>query len=241
LAIGSALILPLGPAVKTTYKAAVYDVLYDLIANLTIQPGERLIEATLASRFGVSKTPIREALLQLESEGVVSMTPHAGATVTLLALEDYEQLLFILDALEQPALRLVLDRIRPDELASCGKIVSRIGTAFAARDAATYIRLVLQLHSDLFAAARYPLLTDMIDTVQRHARRYTSAFVRQYPENWAREWEVVRQRYEFIRAGDAEGAAAAVQRGHAALLEFARQRVAEKDPLVMRYMSAPLT
>src|SRR5690242_10506181 len=93
-----------------TYKSAVYETLYELIQHLELPPGERLVEADLSTRFRVSKTPIREALLMLAKDGLVEVVPHVGATVSWLTLEDYEQNLFILDAIELPALRLVADR-----------------------------------------------------------------------------------------------------------------------------------
>jgi len=88
-------VTPLDTALKRTYTSTLIDVLYELIQNLELTPGTRLTEAALAKRFGVSKTPVREALMLLEREGLVTIVPHAGATVTWLTLEDYEQQLFI--------------------------------------------------------------------------------------------------------------------------------------------------
>ena len=229
-------ITPLGKSARQTYKMAIYEVLYELIQNLEISPGERLVEADLATRFGVSKTPIREALLILESEGLVTTVPHAGATVTWLSLEDYEQRLFVLDALEQPALRLVLERITREELDSCSRLLDAIRQAYAARDEDGYTSRVIQLHSELFGAPRYPLLRGMIDAVQQSLRRYTRAFVHRFEDTWRRELEIVTERLEHLRAGNVEGAAEAVRRGHADLLAAARRRIEGGEPDVLRYL-----
>ena len=69
----------------TTQKLAVFDRLARMIVELELPPGTRLIEADLAARLNVSKTPIREALLLLESENLVENNPYQGATVTWLA------------------------------------------------------------------------------------------------------------------------------------------------------------
>src|SRR5436305_6753652 len=67
-------------------------------------PGDRLVEADLAARFGVSKTPVREALLTLEGEGLVTLRPHRGAEVSRLSVDEWHDLIFVRDALEVGAL-----------------------------------------------------------------------------------------------------------------------------------------
>ena len=67
-------------------------------------PGDRLVEADLAARFGVSKTPVREALLTLEGEGLVMLRPHRGAEVSRLSVDEWHDLIFMRDALEVGAL-----------------------------------------------------------------------------------------------------------------------------------------
>lgn len=234
-------IAPLGKHARQTYKMAIYEVVYDLVQSLEIPPGERLVEADLAARFGVSKTPIREALLLLEKEGLVTTVPHVGATVTWLTLEDYEQRLFVLDALEQPALRLILERITSEELDRCSRLVASIREAYTAGDEPQYMPLVIQLHSELFGASRYPLLRQTIDQVQQSLRRYTAALVHPFPDTWQRELEIVTERFEHLARRDEARAADAVRRGHADLIAAARRRVDERDPAVMRYLapSAP--
>jgi DNA-binding GntR family transcriptional regulator len=232
----TSIIPPIGAVARKTYKTTIFESLHELIQNLELPPGERLVEADLATRFGVSKTPVREALLMLEKERLVTTVPHVGATVTWLSFPDYEQKLFILDALEQPTLQLIHERITRAELESCRQIVDRMGEAFEQRRESTYLGLVIQMHSQLFAAARYPQLTELVNSMQQSLRRYTKAFVRSYRDNWQRELETVQKRFAYLYAGDVPAAAAAVQQGHVALLDFARNRVAARDPNVIRYL-----
>ncbi len=235
-ALGSIPSLPQGLLQRSTFKTTIFNALYELIQNLELSPGRRLVEVDLAARFGVSKTPIRESLLLLEKEGLVALVPHVGATVTYLSLDDYEQQLFLQDALEQPALPLVVSRITTSELDSVVALLREIQRAYGARDATTYYRLVVRMHKELFAAARYPRLSDMIDLVLRATRRYNRVFVQAFPVNWEREWDIIMQRFEHVREGDPTAAAAAVQQGHANMLAFARQRVDAGDPGVMPYL-----
>ena len=124
-----------------TYKAAIYDTLTRMISELELLPGTRLVEADLAERFQMSKTPIREALLLLEADGLVKLEPYQGATVTWLSLDEYEELLFIQDALEQPSLARVAERMLRRERTishdSSGGSSETGGTTTAARSSRT--------------------------------------------------------------------------------------------------------
>jgi DNA-binding GntR family transcriptional regulator len=228
---------PLDHRARRTYKQRVYLTLYDLIQNLKILPGARLVEADLVARFGVSKTPIREALLLLEKDRLVSAVPHVGATVTWLSLQEYEQRLFVLDALEQPALERIVDRIGPDEIARCTEIVKAIEAAYGAGDDVSYTEHVLQLHSALFAAAGYPLLTEMVQQVQESLRRYPKVFIRPFEEDWKVEFDTIVKRFDHVRKGEPAKAAAVVRKGHARLLRAARKRVERQDPRVLAFLS----
>jgi DNA-binding GntR family transcriptional regulator len=233
----TAIIAPIGAKAKQTYKAIVHGELYELIQNLELPPGSRLVEVDLAARFGVSKTPVRESLLMLEREGLVATVPHSGATVTWLTLEDYEQHLFILDALELPAVRLVVERITPERMEACAGLMASIEAAYMHKRRSLFTKTVMELHSALFAAVDYPKLTEMIEGQQQALRRYTVAFVHQFDENWQTEYEIVKGRFERIRARDPEAAAAVAQQGHAKLLEFARTKATANHQAVARYLA----
>jgi DNA-binding GntR family transcriptional regulator len=228
---------PLDQDGPRTYKERVYQTLYELIQDLKIAPGARLVEAELVAKFGVSKTPIRAALLLLEKDQLVSAVPHIGATVTWLSIHDYEQRLFVLDALELPALERVVERISSDELERCAQIVEATGDAYAKSNEARYTQLVLEVHSRLFAAAQYPLLTEMVNQVQESARRYPKVFTRPFEDEWKVEFETIVERFEHVQGREPAKAAALVREGHARLLEAARARVAAGDPRVLPFLA----
>lgn len=220
-----------------TYKLVVYRTLFDLIQGLDLAPGERLVEQDLSERFGVSKTPIREALLLLEKDRLIEMVPHTGATVSLLSLADLEQQLFILDALELPALRLVGERASEDDFATWAADVERLTAALGAGDLHAYRSGIAALHRSMFAAAGYPRLTEMIATVQRALYRYGVLLLDSAERERQRELEVVVRRLELVRAGDVAGAVELVQSHHATMLENARERVRRREPRVVALLS----
>jgi hypothetical protein len=77
----------------------------------------------------------------------------------------------------------------------------------------------------------------MIDAVQHSLRRYTKALVHPFEDTWRRELEIIVARFERLRAGDPAGAADAVRRGHADLLEAAVRRVEAREPTLMPYLA----
>jgi DNA-binding GntR family transcriptional regulator len=218
-----------------TYKGAIYDALAEMIAELELPPGSRLIEAELAARFQVSKTPIREVLLLLEGDGLVELEPYVGASVTWLSVDEWEEMLFIFDALEQPALKRVSDRITPSEIAAVQRLVDRLARRRAERQSLAYATTMRQLHRQLFAPTGYPRLLEMINRLLRGgARRYQRIFVHAFDDAWDTELGLIRGRFEGIARGDPEAAAAAVAGGHAELVRLARQRT--DDPRVSPFL-----
>jgi DNA-binding GntR family transcriptional regulator len=98
---------------------AVVDGIRDMILNGHLKPGDRLRQDELAGTFGVSTMPIREALRQLQAEGLVTFRPRRGATVASLSVSDYEEIYRIREALETLACRWAaedFDRIPIDRM-----------------------------------------------------------------------------------------------------------------------------
>src|SRR5215212_2442021 len=85
-------------------KDVIYEALREWIVFGEATPGDRLVEADLAARFGVSKTPVREALLTLQAERLVTLRSHRGAEVSRLSAEEWRDLIFLRDVLEVGAL-----------------------------------------------------------------------------------------------------------------------------------------
>ena len=220
-----------------TYKGAVFDALSRMIAELELPPGTRLVEADLAARFSVSKTPIREAFLLLESEDLVELAPYIGARVTWMSVDNWEEQLFIFDALEQPALPRVAERISPTELAAARRLVTRLRRYRDDRDGRRYRETLWEIHRTLFASTGFPRLLQMIlDAGRSNARRYQRVFIHQFDDAWDIELELIAGRVEGIARHDPAAAAEIVAAGHRRLIELARMRT--DDPRVAPYIHA---
>lgn len=101
---------------RQTFAAQVFDMAVDAIVRGEFPPGSPISEAEIASRFGVSRAPAREALLRLSEKGLVTRTPHIGARVIEFSREDLVELFEIREAMEGMACRLAAERISDAEL-----------------------------------------------------------------------------------------------------------------------------
>jgi DNA-binding GntR family transcriptional regulator len=217
-----------------TYKAAVYDSLLTMIQELEIEPGTRLVEADLVEDFAVSKTPIREALLLLQADGLVRLVPYQGATVTWLSLGEFEELVFIQDALEQAALPIVTERLTQSQRNECGRIGKALARARSAGDSRLFFETSARLHQLLFAPAGGRLVSMTTSLIARPTRRYECAFIHAFDDTWDAELALGLGRLEGVLAGDPEAAAEAVRVNRARMMEMTRSRIS--DPRVSRYL-----
>ena len=94
----------------------VYRTLRDAIVKCELPPGERLVIDDLARRLQVSSIPVREALQLLQSEGLVLMVPHVGATVAPISHESVTEVFTVMEGLESVAARAAAERARPEDL-----------------------------------------------------------------------------------------------------------------------------
>lgn len=112
--------------------------------------GAPLSENALATELGVSKTPVREALLQLKMEGLVSIQPQRGSFVFDMTVEEIAKLGELRESLELTALRLAMRR-RPDALlADMTSTIAAMETAVVNDDNAAYRKLDTAFHDLLF-------------------------------------------------------------------------------------------
>src|SRR6266498_734808 len=117
------------PARRRGLADEVADRIRDAIFDGVYPPGGQLREVELSAALGVSRGPVREALLRLEREGLVRSEWHRGATVTALSEQDVAELDTLRAALEQLAVRLVIDHARGDDLAAIDDVVRRMDRA----------------------------------------------------------------------------------------------------------------
>jgi DNA-binding GntR family transcriptional regulator len=122
----------------------------DLIVEGDLPAGERISERALCDRFGVSRTPLREALKVLASEGLVELTPNRGARVIRLTERDAEEMFEVMGTLEGLAGELAANRITDEALAELKALHYQMALHQARRELMPYFRLNQEIHRKIF-------------------------------------------------------------------------------------------
>ena len=140
----------------------------EAILSGQFKPRERLIEMDLISRFGVSRTVIREALKKLEAKGLIRTTPYRGAMVADLTVEEIEEIYFVRAELEKIAARLVLEHITQSEIQNLKKLAKEVERHLREKTH-QIIEMDSEFHRMIFRACRNSYLYDMIDFLRTKA------------------------------------------------------------------------
>lgn len=174
---------------RRTTPALVADVLRDAIMRGVLKGGQPLRQDELAARFGLSRIPVREALRQLEGEGLVTVKPHRGAVVSTLSSDELQEVCEIRIALETMAVRLAMPHLDQQTLAHAEQVL--VATDREADVLEHWSKNNWRFHSTLYLPARRPRLLAMIknlhDTIDRYLRLHVSMLnykVKGQEEHW---------------------------------------------------------
>jgi len=137
-----------------------------------LKPGQRLIEAELCKAYGISQTPLREALRILESHGYVVHEPRKGVTVTQITLNDIEEIYHIRANLESMAHYWAVKKYDPEVLAQLKKLQKQMLLEVSKKNVKAYFELNLKFHEVLINACQNKRLINMIQTFVKQTKRY---------------------------------------------------------------------
>lgn len=162
--------------VKVTLSAdAVTDTLRELILGGSLGIGVQLRQEDLAKRFGVSRIPIREALKQLQAEGLVEHYPNRGSVVATRSVEDLLETLDIRLALEKRALELAIPNMTSKDFRAAREVIAQYDRSLSPRK---WTELNLQFHLTLYRPCRrmrlVKMIEDLVRSVSMHLRTHIS-------------------------------------------------------------------
>lgn len=162
-----------------TVSAAVTESLRQRILNGEFAPGIQLRQDALAEEFGISRIPVREALLQLEAQGLVRIVPHRGAVVTGLSVEEVEDIFRLREQLEPPLLALSARRFSEADYRRLRSLTDGYGAALAAGQVDRWGELNRSFHLDLLRYADRPrslsIVAGLLQDCDRPTRLQLSA------------------------------------------------------------------
>lgn len=184
------------PIIRRTLHDELLIRLRAMILDGDMAPGEKVPEKNLCERFGVSRTPLREALKVLANDGLVTLTPNRGAMIADLTLEDLEEAFPVIGALESLAGEMACANITDEEIAEIRTLHAKMVAHFEARALKPYFQINQQIHEMILAAARNQTLSSLYHALEGRIRQ-----ARYLANMSASRWEqAVREHERMIAA-----------------------------------------
>ena len=157
---------------SATAASKIYSDLRTELVSLRRRPGEVMSEAKIALSYGVSRTPVREAILKLADEGLVEIFPQSGIFVSRIPIAALPEAIIVRKALEETTSGMAADRATSSQLLALHSILERQREANDAGDSDTFHRADEQFHATIAEVAGYPGIWTLIQQVKVHVDRY---------------------------------------------------------------------
>ncbi|KWX68742.1 GntR family transcriptional regulator [Mycobacterium sp. NAZ190054] len=193
--------------------AMVYGILREAIIDGTLKPGRKLRQEVLAETIGVSRVPVRSALIQLEADGLVELRDRRGAVVKAMTAEQVREIYDIRAVLESHALRLSMSSMTPERVELLRRLAQVVDSE---KEGGGFVDARSQFYAELYDAAHHPMLWSLIEQLRLKVGRYLLGWRLVDGNHHAHE-----ELLDAVARGDVEGAVADV-RHH---LEKVRDRV----------------
>jgi len=163
-------------ALPPSRAEAILEILRNDIVSGKKPPGQRLNLDELSAEYGVSRMPIRDAIKQLETEGLVRIYPHSRVEVSELQISDIEELFGIRVLLEQKSIERAVPRLTSADLAEMKRLLLRMDNLGSR--GAEWGRLNTQFHQTINRACGWPRLFEMIEVLRTNVERYVRIYIR---------------------------------------------------------------
>ncbi len=195
----------------STLHANLVERIRELVIEGDLEPGAKVPERILCERFNVSRTPLREALKTLASEGWMEILPHKGARVARLSEEDVDQMFPIMGALEALSGELACANLSEEQFAEIRALHYQMVLHYTRRELAPYFQINQLIHEKILAAAANPLLVQMYQTLSGRIRR--ARYVANMSEDrWAQAIEEHEEMLSALASRDGQSLANVLRR-----------------------------
>lgn len=200
----------LQPLADKSLADGAYERIREAILQMTLRPGEPLVEAKLAATLGISKTPIRQALRRLEQTGLVVVVPNRGYFVSELTQHDAHEILELRAVLEGLAAFRACARLIDEEIEHLENLLRQQHDAYDRGELALAAEIGHQFHRVLHQKADNQRLSMMLDTLsdQFHRIRLLSS---QIPGRLPRSMDEHTELFAALRSRDAKLAEACMR------------------------------
>lgn len=197
----------------------VYQVLRERIIAGELKPGSRLDPAQLAEEFGVSVTPVREAIVSLGTEGLVDIVPHRHVLVSFLSFDDLVDLYKVRRMVERLACPFIMENISDEEIKHIESLLRQSQKMAKQGKMLDADRLNREFHNRLYQCIQNKYLTGILYDLMEKSRRYVgrAAWVKQRIHCYLKNHEMI---VEALKKRDLESFTAAAEKDIADTIEF---------------------
>jgi DNA-binding GntR family transcriptional regulator len=182
--------------VRRTLHSEVLNQLRDMIIEGRLAPGARINEGQIGTILGVSRTPLREAIKSLVSEGLVEIVPAKGAVVRRFSEDDLIQILQVLKAIEQLGARLTCETASDAAIKGICDLHDEMMALYKAGNRLEYFKLNQAIHTSFVQNSGNAVLAEMHETLQARIKRLRYVGNSE-PSKWA---NAVAEHEEMIKA-----------------------------------------
>ena len=189
---------------STTSVDRIYKSVAEQIIKGSLKPGEKLDEKLLASQFGVSRTPIREALRELNARGLIDLTPRRGGMVAEIGLEQLSDMLDAECELEGLCARLAAMRMTALEKGQLRDLHDRLKSAAEMQDGAGYLAMNQHFHDLICAGAHNATLADSTRALRERLSPFRQSQADEQGRRFTRSVEEHEAIIDAISRGDAD-------------------------------------
>lgn len=193
-----------------TIRKKVYEYLREKLLNGEIPPNEHLIEAKIAKEIKTSRTPVREALHNLELEGLIESIPRIGYVVKPLSKEEVEEICEIRSVIEMLGARWAMEKSSPKLIQELEENLSLTEKKISEEGPKAFIEMDAQFHEIIARHSRSQRLLELSQTLRRHMLRYRIESIHSM-DNVLRALEGHKGILEAIKSGDLEEVNRAIQ------------------------------
>lgn len=181
------------------------DSIREMIIGGQLSPGARLVEAELCETFGISRTPLREALRVLETEGLVRFFPNRGAEVSKISSQEVLEQFEVVANLERVALELAMARMKPADLNRLNRMHERMLLLYEDRKRRRCFQKDYDIHDRIVSLAGNAVLENLHRTLMVRSRR-VRYFALHSESRWSESMAEHDAFMQAINAGDADTA-----------------------------------
>lgn len=194
-------------------KDCVMDYLRQEMESGNLKPGDRINEKEICQKLGVSRTPIREALIQLEREGFIEISPRKSIRVKKLTLKEIEDIYQIIGALESEAAEIACDRLRPEDIARMEEDYNQMVQALTQDDFKRYMDINLKLHNTHLRVCGNEVLVNIVNQLKKRLYDFPRIMLK-IPEWEEKCIEEHRQLIQFFKEKNKNGIKELIKNRH---------------------------